>query len=216
MLVTDRRQFSPDARTAGEEIAELEACLETAIAAGIDIVQIRERGLDAGALLGLVRRVTARARDTATRILVNDRADVALAAGASGVHLRSDGPAVARVRALGPAGWIVGRSVHGATEARAHAGADVLVAGTVFASGSKAPGSPTLGIDGLSAVVDDVPIPVIAIGGITPDRAGACVAAGAAGVAAIAAFLPDGRTPGSLGVARAVEAFRAAMAVRPR
>ena len=213
-LVTDRRQLSPDARTASDEITRLESWLDEAIGA-VDAIQIRERDLDGRQWLALAGHVVERSRGTRTRVLVNDRADVALAAGADGVHLRADGPEVARVRRLGPSAWIVGRSVHGLEEIRAHAGADYLLFGTVFPTASKLAEAPTQGLDGLAEAVRATGRPVLAIGGITPARAAACAAAGAAGVAGISLFLPEGRAPGSLGILHAVGELRAAFGLSP-
>ena len=145
------------------------------------------------------------------RLLVNDRADVALAAGADGVHLRADGPSVPDVRALSPNRWMVGRSVHTLDEIREHATADYLVFGTVFPGGSKRDVVRAQGLDALKRAAAASAAPLLAIGGITPERSAAVVAAGAAGVAAIGVFLPAGRHPGALGPVRAAEAFRAAM-----
>ena len=209
-LVTNRRALTPDARTIRDEILALERLLEEAIAARIDLIQIREGDLEASVLRDLTVRVRACATE-ATRILVNDRADVAIAARAAGVHLRADAPGTAAVRALAPAHWLVGRSVHHAAEAAAHDDADYLLFGTVFESGSK-PGQPASGVDALGAAVRAARAPVLAIGGLTPDRVPACAAAGAWGVAAIGVFLPPGRTPDSLGPGPAAEALRAAFA----
>ena len=169
--------------------------------AGIDVIQIRERELEAAALFALVSEVVSRA-PASTRVVVNDRVDVAVAAGASGVHLRSDGPAATRVRSIGPAGWIVGRSVHTLEEIAAAAGADYLIFGTVFSTASKPPDSTIAGLDGLRAASAASTVPVLAIGGITPERIAACREAGAAGIAAIGAFLPS--------PVHAISAFRAA------
>jgi thiamine-phosphate diphosphorylase len=141
---------------------------------------------------------------------VNDRADVALAADADGVHLRSDGPPTVRVRPLQP-DWLIGRSLHAGAPDDAYDGADYLLFGAVFESRSK-PGASPAGIDGLRAVAARAPVPVIAIGGITPGRAAACRRAGAAGVAGIDIFLPASSAGAGLGVHRATNALRAAMA----
>ena len=210
-LVTARHLVSPGARTPAAEIADLERWLDVAIDAGIDAVQIRERDLGASALAGLASRVIARARPTPTMVLMNARADVALAARADGVHLRGDGPRVEAVRALGPPTWIVGRSVHPVEPLDVHQSADYLLFGTVFSGGSKPADAPVAGLEGLRLAVSASPRPVIAIGGITPDRVASCLAAGAAGVAAIGVYLPEGRVPGALGAARAVRELRAAM-----
>ena len=97
-LVSDRRRLLPSARTNAEHVAALEAQIEEAVTAGVDVIQLRERDLDGGLLCSLARRAIRRAAGTTTRILINDRADVAVAAHADGIHLRGDGPAIARVR----------------------------------------------------------------------------------------------------------------------
>jgi thiamine-phosphate pyrophosphorylase len=192
-LVTDRRQLAPDARTTAAEIAALERWLDDALSADFDLIQIRERDLDARDLSALTRRVLSNRGDRGPRIVVNDRADVALAAGADGVHLRGDGPPVETVRTLGPASWLVGRSVHTIDEVRAHAAADYLFFGTVFPSGSKGAAAPVQGLEALAEAVAASRAPMIAIGGITLDRAREAIALGAAGIAAIGAFLPPRR-----------------------
>jgi len=207
-LVTDRRQLSPDARTIADELHALSRWIDQA-ADLVDLIQIRERDLEGARLLALASDVVSRAKGTRTAVVVNDRADVALAARAAGVHLRADGPAVERVRAIGPGGWIVGRSIHSVDEA-ATSGADYVIFGTVFPSRSKREGL-SQGIEHLQAAARASRAPLLAIGGIDPGRAGECWRAGAAGVAAIGLFLPEGRAPGSLGIARAVDALRAAM-----
>jgi thiamine-phosphate pyrophosphorylase len=211
-LVTDRKRLTPDARTTRDELTALETFLDEAIEAGVDVIQVRERDVDGGPLCALVRSVTTRARAASTRVLVNDRADVALAAGAHGVHLRADGPRAGRVRHLGPSDWIVGLSVHTSPEARAarHAGADYILFGTVFSGGSKGD-VPDDRLETLRDITRTIRTPVIAIGGIDPARATKCIEAGAAGVAAISIFLPDGRAALAMGVKRATAALRRAM-----
>jgi thiamine-phosphate pyrophosphorylase len=209
-LVTDRRRLSPGARTTADEVVALEAFLDRAIDAGVDALQIRERDLEARDLRALAARVAARARGRAL-VLVNDRADVALAAGLDGVHLRADGAPTGEVKRLGPPGWMVGRSVHGAEEAGGEIAADYVLFGTVFEGGSKAAGAPLAGLDGLRAAAGACHAPVVAIGGITPERAARAMAAGARGVAAIGVFLPPGLAPGAMGVVEAARALRAAV-----
>ena len=232
-LVTDRRQLSPDARTPRDEISALIPWLEEAITAGIDLIQLREGDLPARQLAEVARTVQAGAERSTTRVVVNDRADVAIACGCDGVHLRGDGPPVGRVRDFlaledqrelrtvarpgyvarpGSQGrdsrsFLIGRSVHSVEEAQAHADADYLVFGAVFDSGSK----PGRGLDALRAAVNaGRGTGVLAIGGITIARAAECFAAGAAGVAAIRLFLPPGRAEGALGVSEATLQLRAA------
>jgi thiamine-phosphate diphosphorylase len=161
--------------------------------AGVDLVQIRERGLDDRALLELTRAAVEATRDTPCRVLVNDRFDIAVIANAPGVHLRSDSFPATRVRAAAPQGFLIGRSVHDAAEAAAVApGCDYLIFGTVFSSASK-PGAPPAGLAALRAACAAVHIPVLAIGGISTGNVGDVAAAGAAGVAAIGLF--HGREP---------------------
>jgi thiamine-phosphate pyrophosphorylase len=210
-LVTDRRRLAPDARTLRASLAALEALVDEAIEAGVDAVQVREPDLEAAVLAALVRGVAARAGGSSL-VMVNDRADVAQAAGAAGAHLRADGPPVPRVRAVVPAGFLIGRSVHSVDDVRAHQAADYLLFGTVFGGGtSKGGGAPLAGLDALRAAAAASGVPVLAIGGINPARAAACAAAGAAGVAAIGAFLPPAAGGFARGAARAVRELRAAV-----
>ena len=209
-LITDRRRLSPDARTLRQETNNLERLIDGAIDAGVDVVQVRERDIEAGALQELVARVVRRAALATTRVLVSDRADVAAASGAAGVHLPSRAMSAARVRSIGPT-WIIGRAMHVGADPDVAAATDYLMFGTVFESESKGPGGPVAGVEALAAAVRAVGRPVVAIGGITPERAARCVAAGASGVAAIGVFLPPGRARGALGPRAAVEAFRAAI-----
>jgi thiamine-phosphate diphosphorylase len=167
-----------------------------AAAAGVDLIQVRESTLHDRALTALTERILGEIDRPRTRVVLNDRADVALAAGADGVHLRADGVAASRLRAVVPPGFIIGRSVHSTTEAvqaEADAGVDYLIFGTVFASASKPAEHPVAGIDGLRAVCDRVRVPVIAIGGITLDRLPEIAATGAAGFAAIGLFAEANR-----------------------
>ena len=148
-LVTDRRQLSPNARTVRDEVSALIPWLAEAVAAGVDLIQIREPDLPARLLADVARAVAGGAARSSTRVVVNDRADVAIACGCDGVHLRGDGPSVARVRALAARNLLIGRSVHSVEEAEAHRDADYLIFGAVFDSGSK----PGLGLDALRAAV---------------------------------------------------------------
>ena len=205
-LVTNRKALAPDARTIDDEFDALERQVAEAVEAGVDWVQVREPDLEARAFAQLVKRLATRTRGRA-RLLVNDRVDVAIAAGADGVHLKGDGPPAIRVREIVPADWLIGRSIHSVSEARRTGGEDFLVFGTVFESRSKA-GSPAAGIDALADAAVVASVPLLAIGGVTAARAAACRDAGAAGVAAIEVFLPAGRTPAAMGAAAAVSAFR--------
>ena len=209
-VITDRRRLSPGARTTLAEVSALEQFIEEAMDAAVDLIQLRERDLEARLLFDITTRAAGRAAGRPVKILVNDRADVALSAGAHGVHLPAQGMPTLDVRALAPAGWTIGRSVHSSAECEIERAADYLLYGTVFASSSK-PGVRAQGLDGLARAVRAAAVPVLAIGGITPARARGCVDAGAAGIAAIGMFLPEGREPGAMGLARAVAELRAAL-----
>jgi thiamine-phosphate pyrophosphorylase len=174
----------------GREHALLDLIAEAA-QAGIDLIQIRERGLDDRALLNLTRHAVEATRGTASRIVVNDRVDVALTARASGVHLRGDSFAAGGIRALAPPGFLIGRSVHDPAEAAAvesGGGCDYLLFGTVFPSTSKPPTDPIAGPGALREVCTRVGIPVLAIGGISIENVRQVAACGAAGIAAISLF----------------------------
>ena len=204
-LVTDRAQLGAPA----DDMAAIERTLAElarhAVDAGVDIIQIRARDLDAAPLVDIAGAMVEVARGSATAVVVNDRLDVAIACGANGVHLRSDSFSPAACRAMTPAGFLIGRAVHHAPEAREHAAAtDYLIAGTVFATPSKPTGSPLLLGRGLAGIVEAVRVPVLAIGGVTMDRVAEVAAAGAAGVAGIRLFLTGGTS-----MAAVVQAVRA-------
>jgi thiamine-phosphate diphosphorylase len=203
-LVSDIRRACPDARTERQLITQATTWLAEAIAAGIDVIQLREHDLAAAALRDLTRAVVAACAGTPTKVLVNNRADVALAAGAHGVHLRDDRWPAARVRSLHPS-WILGRSVHDETIAPADEAINFVVFGAVFGSAGK----PARGVDALRVLAAASPVPVVAIGGVTVANAPLAIAAGAAGVAAISVFLPEGAAAGALGPAQAVSRLRA-------
>lgn len=178
-------------RAGSSERDGLLARLTAAAEAGATMVQVRERQFDDRELLGFVRDVVDAVRPSGTLVLVNERTDIALAARADGVHLKSDAPSTADVRRIVPGAFLVGRSVHGDEEAagvEAAGGCDYLFFGTVFPSASKSAGHPVAGLDGLEAVCRRVTLPVVAIGGISVERAPRVAAAGAAGVAAISLF----------------------------
>ena len=181
-LITDRRRLrTPTVDAVVRQVRH-------AAAAGVQLVQVRERDLEARSLFELARRLVDAVSGTATRIIVNDRLDVALAAGAHGVHLRSGSFAASRVRRVVPAGFLVGRSVHASddisTAARA---ADYLVYGNVYETSSK-PGLPAAGLLRLADVVQATSVPVLGLGGVSIERIPALLAAGAAGFAAISMF----------------------------
>ncbi len=187
-LVTDRRRLAPGAGEPERVLCVLEQ-VGHAVDAGIDVVQVREHDLDARALAALVSQALALTRGTSTRLVVNERLDVALACGADGVHLRGISFTAARVRSLAGSGFLIGRSVRSVEEARDAGPVDYLLAGTVWPTPSKPEEHALLGPDGLRLIVDAVRVPVLAIGGVDAGRLEALAATGAAGVAAIGAWM---------------------------
>lgn len=176
-------------RLAGaRSLVDLAAKLE-----GVDYLQLREKDLTGRELYHLALDIK-QVLPPGTRLLINDRLDVALAAGADGVHLGENSlpPAVAR-RLLGPE-KIMGVSVHSVTAAREaeKAGADYLLFGHIFPTASKE-GIPPRGVGSLREVVASVGIPIIALGGINTANARQCLAAGVRGVAVMSAVMaaPD-------------------------
>ncbi len=154
-----------------------------AIDDGVDMIQIREKDLSARELFDIVCRIRDLAVGTKTRILVNDRLDVALAARVDGVQLPGNGLPAERVR---PLVSVLGVSTHSLEEAIAaeQARADFIIFGPIF----NTPGKQAVGLDALRSIIAVVHIPVLAIGGITPENATLAVNAGSAGIAAIRMF----------------------------
>lgn len=153
---------------------------------GITMVQLREKDLPVRELLALARRVRALPNPHGAKILVNDRLDVALAAGLDGVHLRGDAPSPADLRFVTPAGFLFGVSCHSLADVERAATADFVVLGPVFESLSKPGYGPAIGLDGVTKASRLAR--VYALGGVTAKNAPACIAAGAIGVAAITMF----------------------------
>ena len=160
-----------------------------AVAGGVDMVQLREKDLPGGRLLELANQISD-ATDGRSLLMINERADVALAAGAAGVQLGEEGlPVSTAKQILGP-GRLVGRSVHsieGAVEA-AHQGADLLVVGTMYATRSH-PGATAIGPGLVREIAKRCSGPMIGIGGITTSNLGEVLQAGACGVAVISSIL---------------------------
>jgi thiamine-phosphate pyrophosphorylase len=189
--VTDRKTL---AGSAAEQIRMLLEKMENAACAGVDWIQIREKDLSGRELAALAEEALRRV-PASCRILLNDRLDVAWSAGAGGVHLGGQSlPVKEAKRFLAEKtrgkGFLVGVSTHSveATRAAESDGADYVIFGPVFATPSKAEFGPPQGLPRLAEVSRSVSIPVLAIGGITIENARDCMAAGAAGIAAIRLF----------------------------
>jgi thiamine-phosphate pyrophosphorylase len=192
-LVTDR----------GVVTGALEEAVEECLAAGLKAVQLREKDLGPRDLLALARKVRESTSRHGARLLVNDRADVALAVGADGVHRTGTSLPISSLRAIAPPGFLIGASVHSVADARAAEpeGADFLFFGPIYDTPSKRRYGPPQGLAALERVASAVRLPVFAIGGVTPARVAELQRAGASGIATIGAVLGAGR-PGD-----AVKAF---------
>lgn len=181
-LVTDRAQ------TGGRDLLSV---VRECLAAGLPAVQLREKDLGAGELARLGRALRLATTEHGAALIINDRVDVALAVGADGVQRTSTSLPVADIVALADKRLRVGASVHGLEEAMqaAEAGADWIVFGPVYETPSKRVYGPAQGLQALQRVSRSVKVPVVAIGGITPERVAEVRRAGARGVAAISAIL---------------------------
>ncbi len=165
--------------------------VEMALAAGAGAVQLRNKGDTAGELLQVGRSLRKLTRAAGALLFVNDRVDLAIALEADGVHVGSDDLPVAAVRRVVPSGFLVGRSAddpHVARQALT-AGADYIGCGAVYATSTKPDAGEVIGLSGLQTVVEAVDRPVVAIGGITVERAAEVAATGAAGIAVVGAVM---------------------------
>lgn len=179
-----------------------------ALAGGARAIQLRNKGDSARALLqvgGALRTLT---READALLFVNDRLDVALALEADGIHVGPRDIPVSAVRRHAPAGFIIGRSADHPEVARTAVrdGADYIGCGTVYPTTTKGDAGSVIGLSGLRRVVSSVAVPVVGIGGITPDRAFQVAATGAAGMAVVGAVM------GAADPAEAARAFLMAYA----
>ena len=205
--VTDRRSLSAPAAASHSVLVEKIAAIA---AGGVDWVQLREKDLPACELATLAREAVA--RRSASRIIVNDRLDVAISENAGGVHLGetslpvadvakwvnrsdsgvivSDHGAASQFPVAANGDFLIGASCHSleGVKTAVRDGADYIFFGPVFATPSKTRFGESQGVTKLAVVCNTVPLPVIAIGGVTLENAGECIAAGAAGIAAIRLF----------------------------
>lgn len=204
MVITDRQLAEPR-----DLLHVVRLCLE----AGAPAVQLRDKGATARELYEQAVRLRALTTEYEALLFINDRLDIALAAGADGVHLGPGDLPIEAARRAAPAPFLIGISTDDPGTARRveAAGADYIGCGAVFGTTTKAEvGGEKIGPEGLAAVAGAVEIPVVAIGGITPENAGELAATGAAGIAVIGALMaaPDPRAAARellearLGVAR--------------
>jgi thiamine-phosphate pyrophosphorylase len=179
--ITDRHGLAP---------LPLAPHLCAAMQAGVDLIQLREKDLGSRQLLSIAKSAVEFSRESNTRIILNDRLDVALASGAHGVHLGGQSVPASVVRRRVGKDFVIGVSCHSLEEAvKAEAdGADYILLGHVFDTPSKRQFGAPLGLNKLSEVANRIRIPVLALGGITVERVRPCLNAGAKGIAAIRLF----------------------------
>ncbi|HDS63331.1 MAG TPA: thiamine phosphate synthase [Methanofollis liminatans] len=180
-----------------------------AVEGGADVVQLRDKALAPRDLLATAREVRRVVHAAGALFIVNDHLEIALSAGADGVHLGQGDLPVGAARAVVPSEFILGVSVGNTTEAAlaVEGGADYVALSPTFATGSKADAGPGRGLDILRAVRAAVPVPLLAIGGIGPANVGEVVRAGADGVAVISAVVGQ---EDAVGAARRMKALIAA------
>lgn len=187
--------------------------VRAALRGGAPAIQLRMKDAAARETAELARALLAETRPAGALLFVNDRVDVALAAGADGAHLGQDDLPLEAARAIAPAGFLLGMSAETEELARAaeKEGADYVGVGPVYATGSKADAGDAVGVGRIAAVAAAVRIPVVGIGGITVDNAQAVLHAGAAGVAVISAVIraadPEAATRALLAPARKLRLF---------
>jgi thiamine-phosphate pyrophosphorylase len=181
-LVTDRAQ------TRERDLVDV---VRECLGAGLQAVQLREKDLGAADLAVLGRRLRDATHAAAARLVVNDRVDVALAVDADAVQRTSTSLSIGDIRAVAGQRLRIGASVHSLAEAldAERAGADWIVFGPIFDTPSKRRFGAPQGLAALRSVTGQVRLPVVAIGGITPERVSDVLAAGATGVAVISAIL---------------------------
>jgi thiamine-phosphate pyrophosphorylase len=179
--VTDRRQLTG---------ISLISCIRRAVDWGVDFVQIREKDLSERRLFELTCRAVSLVRKTGCKILVNGRADIALAAGAHGVHLPANGLRAQDVRAWLPEGFLIGESIHTMGELRRACAqnVDYVLLGHVFPTESKRKYGPSLGLNFLGKICSQASLPVFALGGMRPESIESVLEAGAVGIAGISLF----------------------------
>jgi thiamine-phosphate pyrophosphorylase len=177
--------------SSSKELQQILQLIAAAVAAKIDLIQVREKELTTKVLYELVASAADRTRGSATRLLVNDRADVGASAGADGVHLTAQSLPASVIRQSFGEDFLIGVSTHSLVEARAarDAHANFVAFGPVFQTPSKERYGPPLGLEQLKQVCAELNgFPVLAIGGVRESNFADCLGAGAHGVAAIRMF----------------------------
>ena len=195
-LITRGASTETTTRTSPEFRQILEQ-VSAAVSAGLELIQLREKRLTTRVLFELTEQSAALTLGSGTRLLVNDRADVAAAAGAEGVHLTTQSIGAATIRRTFGEDFLIGVSTHSPAEAEVakEVGADFAVFGPVFATPSKEDYGRPAGLAKLERVAKHLaPFPVLALGGVDVTNARECLRAGASGIAGISLFQEPDRT----------------------
>ncbi|HEV7860913.1 MAG TPA: thiamine phosphate synthase [Pyrinomonadaceae bacterium] len=182
---------TPGTTPASEDFTRILTLIRAAVAARLSLVQIREKNLNARLLYELTLRAATLTQGSATRLLVNDRADIARAAGADGVHLTTQSLNARDLRRVFGPQLLIGVSTHSLAEARAarESGADFATFGPIFETPSKRIYGPPVGLLQLAEAAHALaPFPLLALGGLTRANASQALRAGAHGIAAISLF----------------------------
>jgi len=167
---------------------DLGSLLEAVLAGGCRLVQLRDKHTPLAELYAVARALSERCRQAGALFIVNDRADLALAVGAGGLHVGQDDLPAAVARRILPVGMVLGVSTHDPEQAQQALadGADYVAVGSIFPTGTKA-GFQLVGPDLVRKLRPEIPVPLVGIGGITADNAAAVIEAGADAVAVISA-----------------------------
>lgn len=184
-LITRGEATSENFASAKGQILDI---ISLAVDEGVSMIQIREKQLSAHLLCGLTESVVAITRHSPTKVLVNDRADIALACGADGVHLTADSIPAKVIRGVFPEGFLIGSSTHSLEDINASIvdGVDFVVPAPVYPTPGK--GEP-IGLERLTKMISSTaPFPVLALGGVDMTNYGDVLSAGASGFAAIRAM----------------------------
>ncbi len=187
-LITDRKLFS--------DSGSFFSALEGALKAGVRAVQLREKDFPTRKLLTMAYGMRELTSEYRAKLFINDRTDIALCAGADGIHLGQESMPVYAARKIAGDGFIIGVSTHSLKEAQLaeKEGADFITFGPLYPTSSKLKYGEPVGLEALNKVKGEIGIPVFGIGGIKPDKIGAVMKSGAHGIAVISGILGDNDT----------------------
>lgn len=181
-IITDRKSCAP---------TPLVSVVSELLDAGVTAIQLREKDLDDTELLQLAQPIAEACRNYEAKLFINTNTRIALEVGAAGVHLPANAAPIAEIKSQTTNDFYIGCSVHchDAAQKREAEGADFVTYSPIYPTASKPGYGPAVGIDGLAKVVENVKLPVFALGGITPARVTECLTGGAFGVAVMSGVM---------------------------